>query len=231
MEDKKGIGRIPLGIVAGLVTVVLASGGATAWFTWRALNPKPPLVEFPTLESPPEDLAGSPSTTESPVEAPTAPTAPDKEPASQAPAADITGQIYWLKDDGTRLQLVPESFSVAGDADPDAQVKAAFDTLLSKTGDPEQEAFTTIPEGTQLLEATVEADGVHVNLSSEFQAGGGSASMMGRLGQVIYTATAFDADAPVWISVEGKPLTLLGGEGLEVSQPITRQGFEDSFSL
>lgn len=126
---------------------------------------------------------------------------------------------------------MPESFSVAGDADPDAQVKAAFDTLLSKTGDPEQEAFTTIPEGTQLLEATVEADGVHVNLSSEFQAGGGSASMMGRLGQVIYTATAFDADAPVWISVEGKPLTLLGGEGLEVSQPITRQGFEDSFSL
>ena len=84
MEDKEPEyintrAESPLGIVAGLVTVVLASGGATAWFTWRALNPKPPLVEFPTLESPPEDLAGSPSTTESPVEAPTAPTAPDKE--------------------------------------------------------------------------------------------------------------------------------------------------------
>jgi spore germination protein GerM len=231
MEDKKGIGRIPLGIVAGLVTVVLASGGATAWFTWRALNPKPPIADFPTIESPSEDLPDSQPTTESPAGTSTDPTASDKEPGSQAPAAEATGQIYWLKDDGTNFELVPESISVTGDAVPAEQVKAAFDTLLSKTGDPEQNAFTTIPEGTQLLEATVEADGVHINLSSEFQFGGGSASMMGRLGQVIYTATAFDPDAPVWISVDGKPLTLLGGEGLEVSQPMTRQGFEESFSL
>lgn len=231
MDDNKRLGRIPLGIVAGLVTVVLASGGATAWFTWRALNPKPPVADFPTIESVPEQPVSSKPATETPVETPTDPATPEKEPVTQAPAAEITGQVYWLKDDGTRFQLVPESFSVTAEASPDAQVKAAFETLLSKTGDPEQEAFTTIPEGTQLLEATVEADGVHINLSSDFQYGGGSASMMGRLGQVIYTATAFDPSAPVWISVDGKPLTLLGGEGLEVSQPMTRQSFENSFPL
>ena len=231
MDDNKRLGRIPLGIVAGLVTVVLASGGATAWFTWRALNPKPPVSDFPTIESVPEQPVSSKPATETPVETPTDPATPEKEPVTQAPAAEITGQVYWLKDDGTRFQLVPESFSVTAEASPDAQVKAAFETLLSKTGDPEQEAFTTIPEGTQLLEATVEADGVHINLSSDFQYGGGSASMMGRLGQVIYTATAFDPSAPVWISVDGKPLTLLGGEGLEVGQPMTRQSFENSFPL
>ena len=231
MEDKNRLGRIPLGIAAGLATVVLASGGATAWFTWRALNPKPPIAEFPTIDSLPADSAPPKPGVETPVETPKEPVAPGENPAAQAPAADVTGQIYWLKDDGTSLQLVPETVSVAEDTAPAEQVKAAFDTLLSKSGDPEQEAFSTIPEGTQLIEATVEADGIHVNLSSDFQYGGGSASMMGRLGQVIYTATAFDPTAPVWLSVDGKPLTLLGGEGLEVSQPMTRQDYDQSFPL
>ena len=231
MENKNRIGRIPLGILAGLVTVVLASGGATAWFTWRALNPKPPVAEFPTIEATPEEPAATKPAPTTPAETPVEPAAPDKEPVAQAPAVDVSGEIYWLKDDGVRLQLVPESVSVPGNITPDEQVKAAFDTLLSKSGNPAQDAFSTIPEGTQLLAATVEPDGIHVDLSSDFQYGGGSASMVGRLGQVIYTATAFDPSAPVWISVDGKPLTLLGGEGLEVSQPITRQDFDNSFYL
>lgn len=231
MENKNRLRRIPLGVLAGLATVVLASGGATAWFTWRALNPKPAVVEFPTIESVPRDPAVSLPDSKAPAETPTTTPTPAKEPVAESPAADISGQIYWVQDDGTNLQLVPETVSMAGNASPADQVKFAFSTLLSKAGDPSQDAFTTIPDGTQLLEATVEADGIHVNLSSDFQTGGGSASMMGRLGQVIYTATAFDPTAPVWIAIEGKPLTLLGGEGLEVSQPMTREAFKQGFPL
>jgi spore germination protein GerM len=231
MDHKDKLRRIPLGIFAGLATLMLASGGSVAWFTWRNLNPKPPVAEFPALEPKPDTTVTTPpETAVSPVE-PATPTAPPKETTSPAPAADVTGQIFWLKDEGGQLKLVPEAISVASDASPEAQVKAAFDALLSKPGDPEQNAFTTIPEQTKLLEATVQADGIHVNLSADFEAGGGSASMMGRLGQVIYTATAFDPAAPVWILVDGKPLTLLGGEGLEVSQPMTREDFNQGFEL
>ncbi|MGF1567218.1 MAG: GerMN domain-containing protein [Nodosilinea sp.] len=230
MDYKEKLRRIPLGVAVGLATLLLASGGSAAWFTWRALNPKPPVAEFPTIEGQNQNQAPTaPETAVSPD--PTVAEPPTKQPTPEAPAAAVTGQIYWLKDEGTGFVLIPEAISVASTADASAQVTAAFEALLSKSGDPEQNAFTTIPEQTKLLEASVAADGVHVDLSGDFQAGGGSAAMMGRLGQVIYTATAFDPAAPVWISVDGKPLTLLGGEGLEVSQPMTREEFEQGFEL
>ena len=231
MDYRSKLSRIPLGVAVGLATLVLASSGSVAWFTWRTLNPVPPVAEFPPLEVTP----GQPDQTRppqaEPVPDPTVPEVSQGNPVTPAPAAEQSGQIFWLKDQGGQLQLVPEAITVAGDASPDAQVKAAFDALLTKPGDADQDAFTTIPEQTQLLAATVEADGIHVDLSTDFASGGGSASMTGRLGQVIYTATAFDPTAPVWISVAGQPLTLLGGEGLEVSQPMTRNDFNQGFGF
>jgi spore germination protein GerM len=108
-------------------------------------------------------------------------------------------------------------------------LEAAFENLLSKPQ--EQVGTTAIPPGTKLLDLQVDNKGVHVNLSQEFTTGGGSASMTGRLAQVIYTATSLNSQDRVWINVEGKPLEYLGGEGLEIRQPMTRQDFEANFTL
>jgi spore germination protein GerM len=229
MDYKEKLRQIPLAILVGLATLTLASGGSVAWFTWRALNPKPPVAEFPTVGTKPvqppttvpQGLTPQPSA-EVATPAPKPPT---------TPGAKLTGQIYWLQDRAGQLDFVVEPIQIAATASANEQVATLVTALLAKSGDPEQNAFTTIPPGTTLLAASVQSDGIHLDLSSGFGTGGGSASMVGRLGQVIYTASSLDPTLPVWIDVQGKPLVLLGGEGLEVSQPMTRTDFDQSFGF
>lgn len=157
------------------------------------------------------------------------PTQTSQGPSDQAldPASESTARVYWLQDTGTSLELAPRPVQIAANTSPSVALERAFTTLL--TTQPTGEQASTIPAGTQLRSLTVEADGVHVNLSENFTQGGGSASMTGRVAQVLYTATSLDPEAPVWISVEGKPLEVLGGEGITVAQPLTREAFQKDF--
>ena len=152
-------------------------------------------------------------------------------PSDQAldPASESTARVYWLQDTGTSLELAPRPVQVAANASPSVALERAFTTLL--TAQPTGEQASTIPAGTQLRSLSVKEDGVHVDLSENFTQGGGGASMTGRVAQVLYTATSLDPDAPVWISVEGKPLEVLGGEGIAVAQPLTREAFQQDFRL
>ncbi|MFZ0015244.1 MAG: GerMN domain-containing protein [Acidimicrobiia bacterium] len=106
---------------------------------------------------------------------------------------------------------------------------AALGALL-EGATPEEAAMglsSTIPDGTQLLGVEV-ADGVaFVDLSSEFESGGGSLSMMGRVAQIVYTATRFDDVGSVRFLLDGSSLDVLGGEGLIIDEPQTRSAWTD----
>ena len=133
-------------------------------------------------------------------------------------------EVYWLNNN---LELVATSVSSQKANGKEKSLEKAIELLLAGPADTTN--GTTIPEGTKLINLNLAKDGIYVNLSQEFTLGGGSASMKGRLGQIIYTATSVNPDAQVWISIEGEPLEELGGEGLSVNQPMTRQLFEQYF--
>lgn len=159
---------------------------------------------------------------------PSVPTAPQSPQAVQ-PSTEEKVQVYWLNTVNNKIEVVPSSITLENADKPSEILEGAFKTLLTGPADP---AFTTtIPQGTKLRNVSLEADGVHVDLSQEFTNGGGSSSMTGRLAQVLYTASSLDPAAKVWISVEGEPLEVLGGEGLELEQPMTRENFDENFAL
>lgn len=87
---------------------------------------------------------------------------------------------------------------------------------------------TEIPEGSRLLDVALQDDGtLIVDLSADFESGGGSFSMQMRLAQVVFTATQFDTIDRVQIRIEGQDVEAIGGEGVMVDQPLTRDDFED----
>lgn len=140
-------------------------------------------------------------------------------------------QSYWLNVSGSEINLSPQLLSLATDTDTETALKAAFETLL--TGPKaETDDYTAIPEETQLRSLKVTSAGIYLDLSSEFSQGGGSSAMTGRVAQVLYTATSLDPDTGVFLSIEGQPLNEsnpLGGEGLVLTYPLTRDQFVKDF--
>ncbi len=178
----------------------------------------------------PDDNNPPPVGNEPPIENPIPPedeTIPEPEPEDPI-TQEIVGTVYWITDAGDRLALVPTEVPLTEET-PTAQLEALFAQLLTDT--PDANLSSTIPPGTELLSLMIQSDGIVVNLSEEFQSGGGSASMVGRVAQVLYTATSLDPSAPIWLQINGEPLEILGGEGLEIAQPLTREIFDADFDL
>lgn len=208
--------RLSAGLLAGL-SVILLTGSATAWWTWNT-------------STKPSTTLSTPNTISQPIPSPSQlPTTQPNRVESAPIETEETVQVYWLKDTGAALELVPTSITVAAEK-PDDALTMAMEALLTTEPD-NTEVASTIPPETKLLGLQVQEDGVHVDLSEEFVGGGGSASMTGRLGQIIYTATSLDPTMPVWVSVAGEPLEVLGGEGVLVKQPMTRDEFEQSYDF
>jgi hypothetical protein len=107
--------------------------------------------------------------------------------------------------------------------------KTALEALLAGPSDIEGDVdvVSVIPEGTELLGLTI-TDGVAtVDLSSEFESGGGSASMFARLSQVVFTMTQFPTVDGVLFELDGEPVETFSGEGIVLEGPQRRKDYED----
>ena len=137
------------------------------------------------------------------------------------PAAPSVVRAYFLRDE----KVGPVARDAAGS---DVAAEAMAGLLAGPDETETQLGFSsTIPAGTTLLGVTVDGGVATVDLSQEFASGGGSLSMTGRVAQVVYTLTQFPTIDSVQFSIEGQPITVLGGEGLILDAPQTRADWED----
>ena len=99
---------------------------------------------------------------------------------------------------------------------------AAVRDLLAGPAADEAGLLTMIPAGSQLLGITIDGSVATVDLTGTFESGGGSASMLGRLAQLVYTATQFPTVDAVRLRLDGRPVDSIGGEGVIVGAGVGR---------
>lgn len=129
-------------------------------------------------------------------------------------------KVYFIKSNGPEdINFTPVVRKISKDDSPvDASLKELFIGPTKK--EQLRGIMTEIPEGTRLINVEASQDEISVNLSSQFVTGGGSATMQLRYLQLYKTLTGIAPKKKVYLLVDGKNLKTIGGEGLEITQPI-----------
>lgn len=166
-----------------------------------------------TATEPPEESTTTTTTGTSPTESTT----------TTAPGQDLmVVNVYYSREEKicATARTLPKTQQVGA---------AAMNALLEgpTAAELEWDLVTSIPEGTTFLGLSIEDGVATVDLSKEYASGGGTLSMLMRLAEVVFTLTQFPTVDGVNFKLDGKPIDVLGGEGLILDHPMSRADYED----
>jgi hypothetical protein len=204
---------------AALGTVALVGIGVFAAITLRPTSDNAPIPPAPAVPSESGSVQPSPSPTEQEI-------VPVVVDAAEQEVWFVQGEkLSWGSTiSGARID------PAQADDDPISQ-RAAYWYSVQLAGpsgpDFEAGATTAIPQGTFLNRVTRDGSTLKVDLTTDFDSGGGSLSMQMRVAQIVYQGTQFEGIDSVRILIDGQEVDSIGGEGIDVSRPLTRRDFQD----
>lgn len=106
-------------------------------------------------------------------------------------------------------------------------VYAINELIAAPTKWEKSKGFTSeIPQGTKVISIRESANSVLIDLSSEFEAGGGAESTYLRVKQIIKTANS-GTSIPTYLYINGKQANVIGGEGIMVKQPLNERSLDE----
>lgn len=216
-----------IAVLLAIVALVGACGGSSG-----------PLGSVPAVSSSPAPSVaqGSPDVTPGPSDVPSSqpselpsgslePSASTTPSATPAPSGTtIVRAYFWLGGPTGSAGLVavlreiPTTKSLA---------TAAVNALLAgpTTAETGRSITTAVPDGSQLLGLSIANGIATVDLSAEFESGGGSASVLTRLGQMVYTLTQFPTVKSVVFQIEGVTSKTFSSEGVVLDGPVARADY------
>ena len=208
-------------ILVGLVLIVSACGAGV--IDAGPISTTAPAGETPTTQSP----TVTTTSTTSALPPPTTTTLPGSGTAFSV--------YYFMGDVGDVSRPGPFLVPVYREVPrTQAVATAALRELLAGPTQAERNSVpgisTAIPDDTLLLGITIQEGVATVDLSREFESGGGSFSMFGRLAQVVFTVTQFPTVEAVAFRLDGEPGTVFSGEGIILEESVGRDDYRDLMS-
>lgn len=121
----------------------------------------------------------------------------------------IVKREYSAKTDGTKLRF-------------------SIENLLNGPSEKEKAKgiYSEIPQGTKLISIEETPTKIVINLSRDFEQGGGTDSLYKRLYQLIKTSNKNTA-LNVYLYINGKQANVIGGEGIMINQPLNEKSLDE----
>ncbi|MDQ4091747.1 MAG: GerMN domain-containing protein [Actinomycetota bacterium] len=171
-------------------------------------------------------VPGRPETTVETTVAPEGPITVTPGPGS-APATTTSGTfqvaVWFAKGEALEPvnRTVPRVPGIGGEA-----VKAL---LAGPTAAESRAGFTTaIPKDTRFLGLVIDGAGIaRVDLSRDFESGGGSLGLTMRLGQVACTVAQFPTVKGVRFALAGELVSVFSGNGIVLDKPVTCDSYRE----
>lgn len=140
-----------------------------------------------------------------------------------AASTGLTIRLYWIES-GENAIGVERTLPYT-----EAAAAAAMSALLAGPTPQEQASWpaisSNIPAGTSLLGVTIANGVARVDLSEEFESGGGTFSVTSRLAQVVYTLDQFPTVDAVEFYINGARVEFFSSEGLILDGPQTSDDY------
>lgn len=163
---------------------------------------------------------------ESPATAPAPPPTSAASPSDsgEAPAEPVSYEVWFHQGE----YLFP---TYRTEATGPAVGRAAVEALFAGPSDEEAQADvqSQVPSGTRLLGLDIEGGVATVDVSREFESGGGSLSVRMRVAQLLHTLTQFPSVDRVVLWIEGEHKDAISGEGIPTDEPLRPKDFADLF--
>jgi hypothetical protein len=147
-------------------------------------------------------------------------------PVASPATRNRAAMLYFVRidDDGNIVrQEVKRQIPVS-----DSPLLDSLEALLKGPSEDEirKKLISLVPDGTKLLSAQVRGSTAYLNFNEAFMYNHyGIEGYAGQLKQIVFTATAFPNVQDVQILIEGSRRDYLGGEGVFIGRPLSRNSF------
>lgn len=144
----------------------------------------------------------------------------EKEPVEK-PVEKVYVNVFFIGQNANKEEVY-KAVNREYDKDVDGtKIKFAIQSLIAgpKPDEKAKGVYSEIPQGTSILSINESPDKVVINLSSDFENGGGTDSLYKRIYQIIKTAKR-NTTKPVYLYIEGNKADVIGGEGIMITQPL-----------
>lgn len=135
--------------------------------------------------------------------------------------------IYFISDDNNGNRWFTKSIRPLPQGE--TKISYAIKNLMQgpKKAEKDNGVYSEIPSSAKLLSIKEMDNKIIINLSNDFQYGGGADSLYSRVKQLIKTSLANSPNKPVYLYIEGKQANVIGGEGIMINQPLNENSLDD----